>query len=104
MLEGLGEGFGGAEAEGVHAGAAEGAVEFGEALGVGVGKFLADGGAGGVHFEELAGFGVLDGKQASGRQRAFTGIVQVEANQVVASVGEAELLEGVATGARGFQI
>jgi hypothetical protein len=100
VLESLGEGFGGTETEGVHAGAAEGAVQFGEAFGVGIGKFLADGGAGGVHFEELAGFGVLDGEQTGGGQRAFARVVQVEANEVVPGIGKAEFLESVASRAR----
>ena len=68
------------------------AVEFGEALGVGIGKLLAHGGAAGIQFEQLARLGVLDGQQPGRRQRAFARVVQMHAHQVVARVGQADFL------------
>jgi len=96
MLEGLGKGFGGAEAKGIDAGAAQGAVELGEAVGVRIGKFLAHRSAGGVDFEKFAGFGIFDGQKAGGGQEAFARVMEVETDEVVADVGEAKFLEGVA--------
>src|ERR1035438_8879304 len=85
-LKGLGEGLGGAEAQGIHPGAAEGAVKFGEAVRVGVGKLLAHGGAAGINLKQLTRLGVLNGQQAGGGQRAFARVMEMHAHQIVADV------------------
>src|ERR1019366_7851672 len=86
----------GAEAQRINTGAAEGAVELGEAFRVNIGKLLTHGGAAGINLKQLPRLGVLDGQQPGGGQRAFTRVMEMHAHQVVADVGEAEFLEGAA--------
>ena len=98
-MEGMGERFGGTEAQGVDTGAAQGAIQFGEAVGIGGGKLLAHADPTGIEFKEFAGLGVFDGEQAGGRQDTLAWVVEVEADEVVAGVGETEFLNGIAAGA-----
>src|SRR2546426_49948 len=58
-LQRLREGFARAEAQSIHARAAQGAVQFGEPLGVSGGVALPHGGAARIDFQQLAGFGVF---------------------------------------------
>ncbi len=104
MLEGLSEGFAGAEAECVYARAAQSAIQFGETLGIRIREFLSHRGPGGVHFEKFTRFRVLDREQARRWQRAFARVVKVEANKVVPAVREAEFLQGITPRADKFSL
>jgi hypothetical protein len=96
LLEGLGEVFGGAEAEGVNAGAAQGAIQFGKTLGIDGGIFVAHGSAVGVELEQFASLGVFEGQQAGPGQGAFARIMEVEADEVMTGIGQADFLEDIA--------
>ena len=54
----------------------------------------------GVDFDDLAGFGVLDGQQADGGQLLFARVGEGDANEVVAAVGQGERAEEVAAARR----
>ena len=92
-------GFAGAEFEGIDASLAGGAAELVHAFLGETGEGLADGVAGGVDFHDLAGFGVFKGDEAKVGELLFVAVAEVEEDEVVAFVGEAELaaeaLEGV---------
>src|SRR6266496_2146933 len=63
------ERFSSVEAQRIHAGAIECAIQFLEPLDVGVAESFAHGIAGGIQFQEFARFSVLDGEQTGIRQR-----------------------------------
>src|SRR5437016_5418373 len=98
VLQGLRERFSGAKAQRIHAGSLKRPIQLGQALGVRIGKLLADDSAGRVQFQQFTGFGILDRQETSRRQRCFTGIVQVQADQIMPRVRETDLLEGVTPG------
>jgi hypothetical protein len=104
VLEGLGEGFAGAEAECIYARAAQSAIQFRKPLRVRICEFLTHRSPGGIHFEKFTRFRVLDREQARRWQRAFAWVVEVEANKVVPAVREAEFLQCITPRADEFSL
>ena len=80
MLQPLGERLGGAEAQGIDAGALKSAVQVSEAFGIDTDEFFPDGGAMGIQLEQLAGLRIFDGQQTGRGQDTLARIMEVEAD------------------------
>jgi hypothetical protein len=95
-LQRLGKGLRRAEAQRVHGGAIQRAIHLGKTVSINPGKLLAQTTATGVQFQEFTRFRVFNGQETSVGQCAFARIMEMEANQVVARIREAEVLNDVA--------
>src|ERR1051325_9432278 len=95
-LQRLGEILGRAEAQSINARAAQRAIQFSQPFRVGRGKFVANRAPAGIELNQFSGFGVLHRKHPRRWQSAFARIVQVQANQVVAGIRQADFLQCVA--------
>lgn len=81
------------QTDGRDSGLAQGTIQCVQAIRVGLGVTFTKRGAMGVQFEEFSGFGVLNGEQAGFGQLAFKWIVEVDADEIVPGIGEADFLK-----------
>jgi hypothetical protein len=98
VLQALSKRLGSAETEGIDAGATQSAIEFSKAVGVGSREFLTHYCTARIDFEQLTGFSIFDSEQPRGWEETFPRVVQMNAHEVVAGIGEADFLQGITSG------
>ncbi len=94
-LECLGKRFQRAQAQRVHRSPVQRLVELCETVSVEGGKAFAHGGTMGIEFHDFARLGIFNREQAGIRQAALARIMQMQADEIVPSVGDAKFLDDI---------